>query len=171
MVALFTAEQKRQLGLPDKPDEQKNLVDQNSIYYRTRIGYFCNELHDPNVALSYLEPAYQESPEADGLAYELARCYNAINQPQKAITLLTRALSKDPENIDWNRELAYGYLQSGQEHLAIDLYTHVLGICPEGDIRRPKMAIFLANAYKQSGDTQSYFQWMQTAQSWNQSQK
>ena len=114
-AAILSADALKQLGLPEKPFWLKFYEDEsNSPYFRTRMGYWFNDLGDSKGALAYLESAYKEAPETEGLEFELAFAYNALKKPEKAIPVLETALKREPDNILLGKELGVARILIGE---------------------------------------------------------
>ena len=157
-----------QLGLPEKPFWLKFYEDEsNSPHYRTRMGYWLNDLGDSNTALTYLESAYKEAPETEDLAFELAFAYNALQKPEKAIPVLETALKREPDNLLLGKELAVARMLKKEYKEVVKLYRHLLSICPDGDIQtKTEFTFNLAIAYIQLDMGDEYKKLVDDAKAW-----
>lgn len=167
IAAALSAEQVKQLGLPDKPEWLKYYDDgTNSVHHRLRLGFSLNHIGDPKGALSYLESAYKEAPATEGLSFELSFAYNALGQFDRAIPVLLEAITRNPKDIFLGSELAYSYLSAGKFAEATEQYLRFINICPDENERKAEMAMNLAQAYAQQGDQENTKKWRENAKKW-----
>jgi len=167
-AALLTAEVIEQLGLPETPDWLEYYADRSdSITHRVRWGSHYNHVAACQRALTYLEPVYQEKPDAEGIEFELAYAYNELNRPAEAITVLKQGMARHPDDILLGSELAFAYANAGMPDAAVQLYLKLIPRCGENDkLRKSEMAANLASLYSRVGDAPNAKKWIDNAKAW-----
>jgi tetratricopeptide (TPR) repeat protein len=134
-VAPLPAAARTQLGLPEKPDWMMLYEDtSDAVTRQVNRGRAYNAIGDPERALTYLEPAYQEKAQAKGLACELAYAYNALQRFDQAITVLTSAVQRNPRDAYVCSELGFSYLHARKLQEAIEQYLHCLAISHDANV-------------------------------------
>lgn len=111
VAALLPPEALTQLGLPARPDWLKFYEDTaDPVTHRINWGSFYNGIGDSRRALDYLEPAYEERPDAPKLVFELAYAYNALERHQDAIRVSKGEFARNPKDELLCREMAFATL-------------------------------------------------------------
>ncbi len=157
-----------QLGLEELPAFVRFYTDTSDpVTHRVRWGSHLNHVGDSRRALTYLEPAYAEKPDANGLAFELAYAYNALGRNADALDVLKKAVARDPDDLLLGVELAFSYLSSGTLEAAIDLYLKLIPRCDEKHmLQKSEMAYNLSRAYERSGNEANARKWLADAKAW-----
>jgi len=170
VAALLPARALEQLRLPDKPDWLKFYEDKSDpVTHKIKWGFFYNDIGDSRRAVNYLEPAYDENPEAPRVAFELTYAYNSLSRPEDAIRVSKSEFVKNPKDELLCRELAYAYLSLKNYKEAAEQYQACIVLCGDADsamAEKSELAMNLSSAYKRLGDTQSEDLWRTRAQEW-----
>ncbi len=96
------------LKLPKEPDWLKLYrIDDNPVKSMTKRGYHLNHLGRSDLAIPFLENAYELSKDSSDLNFELSYAYNATKQFEKAYFILDKAVAIDTNNVLLLKELAY----------------------------------------------------------------
>lgn len=167
-VALLSPQHYDELGIKAQPDWIKyyyNYTD--TVAHDHRWGYIYNDVDEPTIALSYLEPAYRMKPHADGVEFEMAYAYNVLNRFDDAIKTLEPAILNNPNNSFFYKELGYAYSAKKDYEKAIDAYKRGLEhAADEKSDSKGELAFNMANAYKAMGNMDEYKNWMIKAKSY-----
>jgi len=137
-----------QLGLPEVPDWLKHYADTSDpVTHRVRWGSHYNHVGASRRALTYLEPAHKEKPDAEGLAFELGYAYNALERFNDALAVLKQAFARHPEEVRLGNEIAYAYNALGRYEDELPILKQVVARHPDDVLLGAK----LAEAYFLSG--------------------
>jgi tetratricopeptide (TPR) repeat protein len=168
MAALLPKEAIIQLEIPDPPEWLKFYEDSSDpITHKVRWGFQYNQLGDSAKALTYLEPAYKEKPQADGLEFELAYAYNALGKTERAISVLKPAILRNPTNMFLCKELAYADLNGNKLQESINQHVTCIALCnKDQSAEKSEMAMNIAHAYELLGDRENSQKWIANAKEW-----
>lgn len=157
-----------QLGLEETPELMKFYADRSDpLTHKVTWGRHYNHVGACGQALTFLEPAYKEKPDAKGLVFELSYAYNALGRFDDALAVLKEAVARRPEDVLLGSELAYAYVNSGQMQPAIALYLKLIPLCAESQmLTKSEMAMNLSAAYERLGDKASAEKWRANAKAW-----
>jgi hypothetical protein len=170
VAALLPPHAIAQLKLPEKPDWLKFYEDKaDPITHKVSWGFFYNAIGDSRRAITYLDPAYTEKPDAPRVAFELAYAYNALGRPEDAIRVSKSEFARNPKDELLCREMAFAYLHLKNYKEATEQYQSCIALCDDSENARAEkseLAINLSAAYERMGDTQNRDAWMKKARDW-----
>lgn len=154
------------LGLPETP-EWLHLYkdDSDPITHRVRWGRSYNHVGACQRALAFLEPAYREKPDAEGLVFELAYAYNELDRPSDALVVLQRGVESHPDDVKLGSELAFALMHTGKLDAAVELYLKLIPR-DEDKVSKSEMAMNLAHLYQRLGDEANTKKWVDNARAW-----
>jgi tetratricopeptide (TPR) repeat protein len=159
-----------QLGLPEKPDWLKLYEDKSDpVTHKVTWGFFYNAIGDSQRAISYLEPAYSQKPDAPRVVFELTYAYNALGRPEDAIRVSKDGFARDPKDELLCREIAFAYLRLQRYKEATEQYQSCIKLCDDSDTARAEkseLAMNLSSAYERMGDMQIRDEWIKKAREW-----
>lgn len=159
-VAVIPESHYAELGIRRYPDWLKQYKsDDNAAGHLFKWGFFYNAWNECQKALEFLENAYRQNPDYDGLRVELAFSYNCLQQYGKAEEILLAAVKKDPLDAYINKELIYAQLHKDDVEKAKKTYWSFLrkGTDKSYDSEN---AFNILGTYYQRGDTKSFYEWL-----------
>jgi tetratricopeptide (TPR) repeat protein len=170
IAALLPGRAIAQLQLPEKPDWLKSYEDKaDPITHKVNWGFFYNGIGDSQRAVSFLESAYNERPDAPRVVFELTYAYNATGRPEDAIRVAKIGFDKNPKDELLCREIAFAYLHLKNYKGATGQYQACIALC--GDLEsqmaeKSELAMNLGSAYGALGDTANRNAWLEKAKNW-----
>jgi hypothetical protein len=170
VAALLSPEARAQLGLPEQPDWLKFYKDASDpVTHEVNWGSFYNGIGDSQRALSYLESAYRQQPDAPKLVFELAYAYNALGRPEDAVRVSKNEFTKNPTDELLCRELAFAYAHLKIYNDAAEQYRSCIALCGDSAsamAEKSELAMNLSLAYAALGDTANRDVWLEKAKNW-----
>jgi tetratricopeptide (TPR) repeat protein len=148
-----------QLHLPEKP-EWIEIYDrfEKSTADLVLKGYQYNAIGKSNLALPFLEKAYEKEPLTKNLAFELSYAYNATEQYEKAVGVLNEAIKLDSKNFMLYRELGFSFLKTERIEAAENIYEKGVACCENATEKRA-MAIDMAQLFFELKDQLKFEKW------------
>jgi len=106
---------------------QKALIcDPNADYVNRKIPILMLKMGDTEKAVSWLQQAIKEQPDAVPLSLFLANLYAQQNKSEEAITLYDKVLALEPDNEDVQLRLTFLYIQQDQYQKAEHILRKLL---------------------------------------------
>lgn len=158
-VYILSDKQVEFLNLPKEPDWLKYYeISNDSVRYRVRLGYAFNHIGQSEIALRYLEQAYKEDPNYEGLEFELSYAYNALGQFERAISILKKAIENNPTNFWFYRELGYALMNSKDIEKAEEVYSKAIQMTNDHS-QKAEIAINMTLHYFNNKDKPKFEEW------------
>ena len=159
LVSIIPDNKLSELGLSAEPDWLHFYkTEEGTIKSLVKRGYHYNHVGASNLAIPYLEEAYQKEKDYKGLEFELAYSYNATNKYEKAISVLESAINNDPSNYFYYRELGFSQVRLNMIKEAET--TYLTGIQKSDDkYQKSEMAINMTQAFYKLGDKSKFKKW------------
>lgn len=95
---------------------------EQSVERQYKWGYFYNGWGECEKALEFLDKAYLQNPNYNGLRVELAYSHNCLNNPNKAIEYLMESLKNDEVTAYTIKELIYSHVNNKNVDEAEKIY-------------------------------------------------
>lgn len=159
LVAIIPPGKLKELGLPVAPDWLSVYHEStDSIASLVKRGFHYNHAGASQIALTFLEKAYQYDKHKNGLEFELAYAYNATKQHNRAAEVLQSAIAHDPKNYLFYRELGYSLIRLNRIEEAEEAYTKGIELS-DSKYQKSEMAINMAQAYSQAKNKEKFKKW------------
>ena len=106
---------------------QKALIcDQNANYVNRKIPILLLKMGETEKAVTWLQQAIKEQPDAIPLSFFLANLYAQQNKSKEAISLYDKILALEPDNEDVQIRLTFLYIQQNQFQKAERILRKIL---------------------------------------------
>lgn len=160
LVAIIPESHYPDLGVNRYPDWLRFYkTNENAASRLFKWGFIYNSWNECEKALEFLEKAYKQNPDYEGLRVELAFSYNCLKQFEKADVILTEAVKKQPLDAYINKELIYTQLHVGDIEKAKKTYWNFLKKGTDKTYNSEN-AFNILGTYFQKGDSKSFYEWL-----------
>lgn len=162
LVALLPPQHFKELHIKPQPDWLKYYYTYtDTVAHNYRWGYTYNDVEEPTIALTYLEPAYKTDAKNPDVAYEIAYAYNALTRYDDAVRIMEPAIVQTPGNHLFYKELGFAYLRKEEYEKAISTYKKGLEhFADKPTESRGELAYNIASIYKKQNNQPEYKTWM-----------
>ena len=168
LVALLPQKHFKELHIKPQPNWLKYYYAYtDTVAHNYRWGYTYNDVDEPAIALTYLEPAYKADPKNPDIAFETAYAYNALTRYDDAVKIMEIAITQTPGNPLFYKELGFAYLHKEDYDKAITTYKKGLEhFADKPTESRGELAYNIASIYKKQNNQAEYKNWMTKAKAY-----